>query len=155
MKKSPQEVTFQSRLVSISDEMEYYALAVPAEITRALGTHAAVAVLARVNDSKPFRGSFYPVGGGKHFMRIKAEVRKETGIEEGDRVRVRAKVVDRADITLPKDVASALRAAGALAAFNAQPPGKRNYTLRYIDQAAKPETRIKRIQSAIKEALEN
>lgn len=50
--------------------------------------------------------SLYPVGGGRHYIRIKAGVRKEAGIQGGDRVGVQ-------------------------------------------EQAAKPETRAKRIAEAV------
>jgi hypothetical protein len=155
MKKSskPQQLSFQSRLESISDELEYYALPVPEKISRALGTRGPVPVMAKVNDSKPFLISLYPVGGGRHYIRVKAEVRKATQIKEGDRVRVEITVRDRsAEISVPKDLMSALKAEGVLEEFNALPAGQKSFMLRKIDEAAKPETREKRIQAAVEAA---
>lgn len=151
--KPHQKFSFQSKLESISDELEYYALSVPEKVTRALGTKGPVPVHAQVNGSKPFLNSLYPVGGGRHYLRIKASVRKETKIKEGDRVRVEITVRDRkAEISIPKDLASALKAEGVLEFFKALPDGKKSFMLRLIDEAAKPETREKRIQDAVQAA---
>ncbi len=89
--------------------MDYCAVPVPAKITQALGTKGPVLVMAQVNDSKPFKVSLFPIGGGTHYIRIKASVRKETKIKTGDRVSVRFTVLDRADVTYPKDLLSAAK----------------------------------------------
>jgi hypothetical protein len=147
------KLSFQSKLESISDELEYYAFSVPAKITQALGTKAAVPITARINGSKSFRGSLYPVGGGRHYMRVKASVRKDAKIKEGDRAKVEITVVDRStEISIPKDLMGALKAEGVVESFNALTPGKKSYMLRFIDQASKPETREKRIQDAVEAA---
>jgi hypothetical protein len=132
--------------------MDYCAVPVPAKITEALGTHAAVLVMARLNDSEPFKVSLFPVGGGRHYIRIRAKVRRETRTKTGDPVHIRITVLDRAAITYPADLLSALRAEGATKDFKALPPGKQNFIIRRIDEAAKPETRQKRIEDAVKEA---
>ncbi|MBS1962655.1 MAG: DUF1905 domain-containing protein [Bdellovibrionales bacterium] len=148
------KLSFQSKLESISDELEYYAVPVPAKITAALGTKASVPIVARINGSKPFRGSLYTVGGGRHSMRVKASVRKDVGIKEGDRVKVEISVVDRAAeaADLPSDLASALRSAGVRKDYDAIPPGARGFMLRKLEQAAKPETRRKRIDEIVQAA---
>ena len=61
-------------------------------------------------------------------------------------------VLDRADVTIPTDLMSALRAEGVTEDFKSLPPGKQNFILRRIDDAAKPETRDKRIQEAVEAA---
>jgi hypothetical protein len=148
--RKPPKLSFQSRLERISTELEYFAFPVPAKISRALDTRNAVPITARVNRSGVFRGSLYPVGGGRHYMRVKASVRKEAKIKEGDRARIEITVVDRSsEVSLPSDLKRALRAEGLQKEFEALPPGKKSYTLRWIDQAAKPETRAKRIRTAV------
>ncbi len=132
--------------------MDYCAVPVPAKITDALGTKGPVLVMAQVNDSEPFKVSLFPVGGGRHYVRIKAKVREETKTKTGDRVRLRITVLDRADVTIPKDLMSALVAEGAKKDFESLPPGKQNFIVRRIDEAAKPETRAKRIQEAVEAA---
>jgi len=133
--------------------MDYCAVPVPADITQALGTKSAVLVMAQVNDSAPFKVSLFPVGGGQHYIRIKAKVRQEANTKTGDRVRVRVTVLDRGDVTIPDDLMGALRAeSGATEGFKLLPPGQQNFMIRRIDEAARPETRGKRIQEAVEAA---
>lgn len=129
--------------------MDYCAVPVPAEITKALGTTGPVLVMARVNDSEPFQVSLFPAGGGQHYIRIKAKVRRESGTKTGDIVRVRITVLDRSSVTIPEDLLNALRAEAVVEAFKSLPPGKQNFMIRRIDEAAKPQTRAKRIQDVV------
>jgi Domain of unknown function (DUF1905)/Bacteriocin-protection, YdeI or OmpD-Associated len=155
VKRSPtagKQLSFQAKLENWAEGMDYCAVPVPASVTQALGTKGPVLVMARVNDSEPFKVSLFPTGGGQHYIRIKAKVRKETKTKTGDRVRVRFTVLDRADVTIPTDLMKALRAEGVTDDFKSLPPGKQNFIVRRIDDAAKPETRDKRIQDAVEAA---
>ena len=155
MKRAPtasKKFSFKAKLENWEEGIDYCAVPVPEKITKDLGTKKAVLVMARVNESKPFKVSLFPVGGGKHYIRIKASVRKETKTKTGDRVTLRFTVLDRADVQYPKDLLAALKAEGMTEAFKALPPGEQNFILRRMDQAAKPETRKKRIQEAIEAA---
>jgi hypothetical protein len=147
-----QDFSFEATLENWAEGMDYCAIPVPAKITRALGTHAAVAVTARLNESAPFPVSLFPVGGGRHYIRIRAKIRKETGTKVGDVVLMRITVVDRAAVANPADLRSALQAAGVEKDFNALTPGRRSFIIRRIEEAAKPETRRKRIQEAVSTA---
>lgn len=147
--------SFQSKLENWAEGMDYCAIPVPASITKKLGTKSAVLVMARVNSSEPFKVSLFPAGGGKHYLRVRAKVRKAANLREGDRVKVQITVLDRADIVIPKDLAAALRSEGVSRDFDAITAGKKNYILRRIDDAAKPETRVNRIREAVEEAHRN
>ena len=149
--KAKRRLTFKSKLENWAEGMDYCAIPVPANITEALGTKSAVLVMARVNASAPFKVSLFPVGGGKHFIRVRKQVRKEANLSEGDRVVVQIMVLDRADIEIPDDLSAALRRKKALARFNALTPGKKNYMIRRIDDAAKPATRAKRVLEVVEE----
>jgi hypothetical protein len=149
-----QKLSFDADLEDWAEGMDYCAVAVPAEITEALGTKGPVLVLARVNDSEPFQVSLFPVGGGQHWIRIKAKVRRETNTRTGDRIRVRFTVLDRAEVVLPDDLVSALRAEGVEDAFQSLPPGRQNFLVRRIDEAARPDTRERRIQEGVVAAHE-
>ena len=144
-----QKISFHAQLEDWAEGMDYCAVRVPADVTAALGTRGPVLVLARVNDSEPFQVSLFPVGEGQHYIRIKAKVRRETNTKTGDRIRLRLTVLDRADVEIPDDLMSALRAEGVEEAFKSLPPGKRNFIVRRIDEAARPETRERRIQEAV------
>ena len=152
MKTSPaagRNLSFQADLESWAEGMDYCAVPVPPKITEALGTKGPVLVMARVNNSEPFQVSLFPVGGGQHYIRIKAKVRQETNTKTGDRVRVRFTVLDREDVEIPENLMSALTTGGMAASFKSLPPGKQNFIIRRIDDAVKPETREKRIQEAV------
>lgn len=152
MKRTPaagQKFSFQADLENWAEGMDYCAVPVPAEVTQALGTKGPVLVMARVNDSEPFQVSLFPVGGGQHYIRIKAKVRQETNTQTGDRIRVRAMVLDRAAVAIPDDLMRALRNDGLAEAFTSLPPGKQNFIIRRIDEAAQPETRERRIQQGV------
>jgi hypothetical protein len=133
--------------------MNYFALSVPEKTTKALGTKGPVPVQARVNGSETFLASLYPVGGGRHYLRVRNKICGAVGIKEGDPVRVEITVRDRnAEVSLPRDLMMLLKAEGVEKEFKALPLGKKSYVLRLIEQAAKPETRMKRIQAAVEEA---
>ncbi len=143
------QLSFHAVLENWAEGMDYCAVPVPAAITEALGTKGPVLVTAQVNDSEPFQVSLFPVGGGTHYIRIKATVRQETKTKTGDRVRLRITVLDRADVTIPDDLMSALRAEGVTDDFTSLPPGKQNFIIRRIDEAVKPATRDKRVREAV------
>lgn len=147
-----QKLSFHAELESWTEGMDYCAVPVPAAITEALGTKGPVLVMACINDSAPFQVSLFPVGGGQHYIRIKAKVRKEANTKVGDRIEVRITVLDRAQVDIPEDLKNALRAEKAEESFKLLPPGKRNFIVRRINEAAKPETREKRIQEALEAA---
>lgn len=149
-----QRISFQAELENWAEGLDYCAVAVPAGVTESLGTRGPVLVLAQLEDSEPFQVSLFPVGGGQHYIRIKAKVRQETNSKVGDRVRIRITVLDRADVSLPDDLARALASEGLVESFKALAPGKQNYAIRRIDDAVKPITRDKRIQEAVLAAHE-
>jgi hypothetical protein len=149
--KPGKQLSFRSKLENWAEAMDYCAIPVPASITKALGTKSAVLVMARINKSEPFKVSLFPAGGGQHYIRVRAKVRKDAKLKEGDGVKVHITVLDRANIAIPKDLAVALRIEGMSVAFNALTPGKKNYIIRRIDDASKPETRARRIQEAVEE----
>ena len=103
-----QQLSFHAVPENWAEGMNYCAVPVPAAITAALGTTGPVLVMAHVNESKPFRVSLFPVGGGQHYLRIKAKVRQETGTTTGDRICVRFTVLDRAQVEIPDDLRRAL-----------------------------------------------
>lgn len=144
-----QQLSFQAELENWAEGMDYGAVAVPEHITQALRTKGPVLVMATVNHSEPFQVSLFPVGGGRHFIRIKAKVRQATHVKIGDRIRVRFTVLDRADVTIPEDLMRALVADGAKDAFKALAPGKQQFIIRRINEAVKLETRGKRIGDAV------
>ena len=58
-------------------------------------------------------------------------------------------VLDRTAVMIPDDLMLALGNEDLADAFAALPPGKQNFIIRRIDEAARPETRNRRIQAAV------
>ncbi|GAC1442181.1 MAG: hypothetical protein NVSMB59_04250 [Vulcanimicrobiaceae bacterium] len=146
------QFSFEATLENWAEGMDYCAVSVPPRITERLGTTGPVLVLAHVNESAPFQVSLFPVGGGQHFIRIKADVRRETRVKTGERVLVRITVLDRSAVTYPEDLLAALQAKRVTDDFKSLPPGRQNFVLRRIEEAVKSETREKRIADAVAEA---
>ena len=146
--------SFEAELENWAEGMDYCAVCVPAEITTALGTKGPVLVKACVNESEPFQISLFPVGGGQHYIRIKARIRKLTKTKVGEHIRLNFVVVDPGDIKIPDDLMKTLTTEGLVEAFMAIPPGKRNFIIRRIQEAAKPATREKRVEEGVSAALE-
>ena len=80
MKRSPAagtQLSFQAKLENWAEGMDYCAVPVPASVTQALGTKGPVLVMARVNDSEPFKVSlFRPEAGSTTFASRQKFVRK-------------------------------------------------------------------------------
>lgn len=145
---------FSAKLENWAEGMDYCAVRVPASITSSLGTKGPVLIRACVNNSEPFQVSLFPVGGGKHFIRIKSKVRKFTKTNIGDQIKLDIVVIDPDDVDVPDDLFALLEISGMVDGFIDLPPGKKNYLIRRIGEAAKLVTREKRIQEALEAAIE-
>lgn len=146
--------SFDAELENWAEGMDYCAVRVPSKITNSLGTKGPVLVKASVNNSESFQVSLFPVGGGKHYIRIKAKIRKLTKTKSGDRVKLDFLVLDPNDVDVPDELLDLLETEGMIDAFMDIPPGKRNYLIRRIQEAVKSATREKRIREALDVAIE-
>ncbi|MBU2863332.1 YdeI/OmpD-associated family protein [Reinekea forsetii] len=145
---------FNAILENWAEGMDYCAVSVPSSVTKSLGTKGPVLVRASVNNSEPFQVSLFPVGGGKHYIRIKSKIRKLTNTKMGDNIKLDFVVIDPEDVDIPDDLLASLEKSGMIDGFVDLPPGKRNFLIRRIGEAAKPATREKRIQEALEAAIE-
>jgi len=55
---------------------------------KVFGTRGAVKVRGKI-EGHPFRGSFMAMGGGKHMLPVKAEIREAIGKDVGDEVTIK------------------------------------------------------------------
>jgi uncharacterized protein YdeI (YjbR/CyaY-like superfamily) len=98
--------------------------------------------------------SLFPVGEGRHYLRIKNKICKAVQIKEKDLIKVKFKVRNREnEILIPRDLQKALKEASAEREFNALPIGKKSYLLRVINEAVKAETREKRIKDVVRKTV--
>jgi hypothetical protein len=89
--------------------------------------------------------------GGKHMISISAAVRKATGLQGGDPVRVTLTVADTPrEVTLPADFAAALAADDQASAFFGKLSNSmQRYHVDNITAAKSADTRQRRIDKAI------
>ena len=121
---------------------------VPAAVVAALGSGKRPAVTVTIGGTS-FRTTIGSMGG-RTMIPVSAERREAAGIAAGDEVQVDLEL-DTAprEVEVPDDLAAALEAAGARAAFDALAPSHRKEHVRAITEAKAPETRQRRIDKAV------
>jgi hypothetical protein len=94
------------------------------------------------------------VMGGKFMLPLAKEHRGKSGVKDGEKVEVTLEL-DAAprEVEVPKDLAAALKKAGARAAFNAMAFTYRKEFVRSVEEAKAPETRARRIEKAVAAAV--
>ncbi|MBC8033125.1 MAG: DUF1905 domain-containing protein [Chitinophagaceae bacterium] len=94
-----------------------------------------------------------PMGNGKLFLPVKAEIRKRIGKEAGDTVKV-VLYADNDPVTLPQELLECLRDEPvAYERFLKSSEGSQKSAIDYIYAAKKQETRSERIALLIKDLL--
>jgi hypothetical protein len=137
-------------LLEKDEHSEATGILVPFDVLKVFGTRARVPVCGTINGF-PYRGSIFPMGEGKHYMIVNKNVRAGAKAKGGETVSI---VMARDDepriITPPADFARALKTnKEAKATWE-----KLSYTHQKehalaIEEAKKPETRLRRIEKAI------
>ena len=121
---------------------------VPAEVIAGLGGGGRIPVHATF-DGVAYRGSIASMGGCMALGILKS-IRTELGKGAGDAVTVTLER-DAAERTVevPADLAAALQEAGLRTAFDALSYSHRREHVNAINDAKKPETRVRRISKAL------
>jgi bifunctional DNA-binding transcriptional regulator/antitoxin component of YhaV-PrlF toxin-antitoxin module len=122
-------------------------ITIPFDVEKVFGAKR-VPVKATVNGAV-YTGSIVRMGG-KYMLGIPKAFREEAGISAGDIIKVTIEA-DTAPRTLevPKDFASAIKKEGVSAAWEKLSYTHRKEHVRAVEEAKKPETRLKRIEKAI------
>jgi Bacteriocin-protection, YdeI or OmpD-Associated/Domain of unknown function (DUF1905) len=123
---------------------------IPFDVEKVYGTRARVPVRGTINGF-PFRGSIFPMGGGRHYMIVNKTIREGAKSSAGETVSVQMERDEEPRIiTPPPDLARALKAnKEAGAAWE-----KLSYTHQKeyagaVEEAKKPETRARRIEQTV------
>jgi hypothetical protein len=144
---------FSARLEQIEGGGPFY-VRIPVAVSKAIGRRGIVPIVAIVNGVAEVRASMTPSGGGRHRLRLNAATRERAGARVGRRVSVALRVDQNPVVDpAPEDVVQALREAGAFAAFERFPVGRKNHIVRWIEQSARDATRAKRIAMTVEVAL--
>ena len=121
---------------------------VPAEVIEQLGAGKKPPVVVNVNGFE-YRNTV-AVMGGKYMISFSSDKRAATGLQGGEPISVTL-TLDTAPRTveLPADLAEALAAADAQAAFDALAPSARKAHVTNVEGAKAPETRARRITAIV------
>lgn len=121
---------------------------VPPEIVEALGAGKRPPVAVTVN-GYAYR-STVAVMGGRYLVPFSADRRRETGLAGGDPIEVTiAHDPTPRVVEVPADLADALDAAGARAAFDALSPSARKAHVTAVEGAKAAETRARRVAAVV------
>ena len=116
-----------------------------------LGRRGMVDLIVNVNGVM-FRRTARPDGAGGHFVVFNAEMRERSGVEPGDRVRV-GLAADHAPnvVNTPRELEQALESdPAAHSAYGSMPPSHRHAYVQFVQEAKRPETKVRRIQQALR-----
>jgi Bacteriocin-protection, YdeI or OmpD-Associated/Domain of unknown function (DUF1905) len=123
-------------------------LVVPEEVVTALNGGRRPAVCVQIGTYR-WRTTIAPYGG-QFLLGISAENRAGAGVSAGDALDVDLEL-DNAprEVEIPDDLATALDAASARAAFDKLSYTHRKEHVRAVEEAKRPETRHRRIEAAV------
>jgi len=94
------------------------------------------------------------MGGGRHWLQLNTRTRAELDIAPGDTVRDSLLVPEKPPLPpMQSDLAIALREADLQESFGSLPAGNQNHIVQWIEEAARPQTREKRVEIAIEVAF--
>ncbi len=152
--RAGQEFSFDAVLENWAEGMDYCAIPVPADITEELGTKGPVPVVAASQWFRTVPDQPVSCRWGSALHPDQGQGAQGSDHPAGDRIKVQVTVLERGNVEVPDDLLAALRAEGVLQAFEALPPGKRSFLVRRIDEAARAETRARRVQEGVEAARE-
>ncbi len=149
MAAKPRRFVFTAPLVKREDRLVYI-LEVPQHVTEALGRRGPIPVVATYGKEVEVHQSLVPMGGGRHWLQLNARTRADLKIEPGDPVHVELHVPDKPErLPIPAELADALKEADLQEIFSALAVGKQNHIITWIKEAARLETRAKRVAQTV------
>jgi hypothetical protein len=132
------------------EKSEATGILIPFDVHKVFGTRARVPVRGYINGFA-YRGSIFPMGGGKHYMIVNKTVRAGAGVKGGETISV---LMERDDepriITPPDDLARALKSnRAALAAWEKLSYTHQKEHAQALEEAKRPETRARRLEKTL------
>lgn len=149
--KRATSIAFEAILTELGPTGMWPHLFLPRQASLWLGKRGLVNIIMTV-EGVPFARTARPDGDGGHFIVFTPEMREKTGVEPGDSVRVGLKV-DPAPRTaeVPRELLQGLKDnPDASDAYHAMPPSHRSSYAEFIEDAKRPETRVRRAQQALR-----
>ena len=129
------------------DKHEATGITIPFDVQKIFGAKR-VPVIARVNGAS-YRGSIVSMGG-KYMLGIPKAFRDAAYVQAGDVITVEIEKDETPrTVQTPPDLAAAIAAAGLDGAWEKLSYTHRKEHARAVEEAKRPETRIKRIEKAV------
>ena len=129
------------------DKLEATGITIPFDVEKIFGSKR-VPVKAEINGAV-YRGSIV-VMGGKYMLGIPKAFREAAGVKAGDKITVAIEADDTPrTVESPADLDAAIRKAGLSDYWEKLSYTHRKEHVRAIEEAKRPETRIKRIEKAV------
>lgn len=125
-------------------------LNLPKEVSRALSSRGMVSVKGTFNGA-PLEASLDPDGRGGHWLKVDRKLREAAGVEAGDTVTLEiSPTTEEPEPKVPPDLRKALAAAPPKAreVWTDITPAARRDFIHWIISPKRPETRVKRIDTA-------
>jgi bifunctional DNA-binding transcriptional regulator/antitoxin component of YhaV-PrlF toxin-antitoxin module len=133
-------------------DMNATGIEIPPEIIEGFGQGKRPKVVLTVK-GHTYR-STVAVMGGRYMIGVPSEHRAAAGVKGGDRIEVQLELDDAPRVVeIPADLAAALKKAKATAGFDALSYTFRKEHVRSINEAKADDTRARRIEKAVAEAL--
>jgi hypothetical protein len=134
--------------IMLAEDMNATGIVVPDDVVAKLGQGKKPKVVVSLKGYS-YR-STVAVMGGKFMLPLAKEHRDKAGVKGGDKVEVTLEIDDAPrEVEVPKDLAAALKKAGARAAFDKLAFTHRKEHVRSIEEAKAAETRARRIEKAV------
>ena len=128
-------------------KMEATGITIPFDVEKVFGSKR-VPVKATVNGAV-YRGSIVRMGG-RYMLGIPKAFRDEAGISAGDNIVITLEPdTTPREVEVPADLTKAIKRAGLSAAWDKLSYTHRKEHVRAVEEAKRPETRVKRIEKAV------
>jgi hypothetical protein len=146
--------TFTAPLVKLETFGSRFVVEIPERVSKTIGKRGPVPIVATYNKIVEVQQSMVPSGGGRHRLQLSARTRGELEVDPGDRLHVVITVPEKPPVMAqPRELATALRENDLQETFTAFPVGKQNHIIFWIQAAAHPETRERRIAQTVEVAF--
>lgn len=143
----PGPITFRARIngnPEVGNASSYVDF--PHDLRELYGAGNLVPVRVVFDGTVHYQGSLAKMGGPLPVLIVRKDVQEQLGKQAGDSVDVEVRLDDRPrTVEVPGDLAGALGAAGARDAFDQLAYSHRKEFVRWIGEAKRPETRLRRI----------
>ena len=131
-----------------ADDMNATGINVPDDVVEKMGAGKKPKVTVTLK-GYTYRSTIFFMGG-RFMLRLAQEHRSAAGVKGGDKVEVSLELdTTPREVTVPKDLAAALKKAGLTKDFAALAFTHRKEHVRSIEEAKAPETRLRRIEKAV------